>query len=111
MSFHVNSKSHLTTKTFLKHNAAMANKVGRPGMGRAKDGLIRASIRPDLKADAEALAQNDVRWRSTSHVIETAVAHFLAKLKLAGGKLDENNFPLVESDDVPVRHLQRKHRP
>lgn len=111
MSFLVNRKYHLTAKIFLNHNGPMANKVGRPGMGRAKEGLIRASIRPDLKVNAEALSRSDVRFRSMSHVIETAVAHLLAKLEEAGGRLDEHNFPLVESDSVPVRSLHRKHRP
>lgn len=89
----------------------MANKVGRPGMGRAKGGLIRASIKPEYKARLEHLIQTDERWRSVSHAIETAIGNFLHGLERAGGKLDEKNFPVVELDSTTVRSLQRKHRP
>lgn len=83
-------------------------KLGRPGRGRAKAGKIRATILPELKAEAERIAANDQRWRSLSHLVETMFAYFLASYHVSNGRLDSNNFPDLGRGD-PLTN-QGKHK-
>ncbi|MBF0260246.1 MAG: hypothetical protein HQL97_00235, partial [Magnetococcales bacterium] len=83
----------MTAKTFQEHNARMVNKVGRPGIGRAKFGLIRASIDPAIKEQAEGIAHADSRLRSLSQFMEAAATLYLREYKRAGGVLDKDNLP------------------
>lgn len=74
----------------------MPNKhLGRPGLGRAAGGRIRASIRPDLKQEAETIATTDNRIRSLSHLIESAVALYVLMYRENGGQLDRDGIPLI----------------
>ena len=77
----------------------MARKAGRPGMGRVKDGKIRAAILPELKDQLEELRKKEWRrFRSVSHIIESAIGYYLHQFEAAGGKLDEKMYPDVPSN-------------
>ena len=55
----------------------LENKVGRPGAKRSEEGLIRASILPELKREAERVAKADGRVVSKSRLVEFAVRFHL----------------------------------
>lgn len=77
-------------------------KVGRPGANRAKEGRVRAAVRPDIKTEAEEIVEKDGRVRSLSHMIESALAYYIraytdsAKASHNGiAQIDEQSFPIL----------------
>ncbi len=80
----------------------MANKVGRSGAGRKAHGSVRAQILPTLKHEVERLSREDPRWRSVSHLIETAVGFFLSHLQASQGRVDQYNHPVIDRHPVSI---------
>ena len=73
-------------------------------MGRVKDGKIRAAILPELKAQLEGLRKKEWRrFRSVSHIIESAIDYYLHQFAAAGGKLDKKMFPDIPSPLEPKK--------
>lgn len=57
--------------------------------------MIKAKVLPTLKQRVEALADEDTRYRSAAGVVEAAIGFYLECYAIAGGRLDNNNFPEV----------------
>lgn len=76
-------------------NASEKGRVGRPGEDRVKFGKIRAQVKPHLRVEAEELAKKHSGIRSLSQCVEAALAYYLLKVREAGGRLDERNFPVT----------------
>lgn len=77
----------------MAHPVRQLKPVGRPGAGRAQTGRIRATILPDLKVEAAAVADADSRIASLSRLIEFAVAFYLQAYTASHGDLDAHGFP------------------
>lgn len=78
----------------MKESAA-PRRPGRPGEGRAAHGRVRAQILPELKETAEKIAEKDLRIRSFSRLIESAVKLFIREYEASGGVLDTEGIPVM----------------
>jgi hypothetical protein len=68
-------------------------KAGRPGANRAKYGRVRAAVRPELKAEAEAIVADDSRLRTLSHMIEVSLDFYIREYKKVNKQIDKQCFP------------------
>ncbi len=81
----------------------LEKKVGRPGGNRSKGGLIRASILPELKREADRVAHADGRIVSTSRLVEFAVRFYMEQYVASGGNLDQNGLPVKHESESGKR--------